>query len=191
MRRGPSGHDRIGAGPRRAGRLAAAALAMIFGCPSARAEDRDCFQQLIDARDPVIACTFPVAMTPEELAQVRKITRDVLRDAHCLMTIRIERRLVDDAMSDPLDHEFAAPAQPVACEVETSSRKLPINFTFAPRVTFKGGVAVSASPGMADVTGVPRVLSWPVQTWVNNSGSIRRNMLLVINAFMKQFPRKS
>lgn len=152
--------------------------------PPAAVADRDCLAELIEGRGAEIACTFPVRMTDAELEQVRKATRDLLRDARCAMTIRIERRLVTEAVAAS-DHVFQAPPQPVACDVITARGALAITFTFAPRVEFKGGEAVMASPMMADVAGVSRVLSWPVVTYVNHSSEIRQGMLQVVNAYLR------
>lgn len=146
----------------------------------------DCFHELVHGQSAEIICMFPVRMTDEELASVRKATRDVLQDARCTMSIRIKRRLLDDAIQAS-DHVFQAPAQPVACEVMTSKGTFPITFTFAPRVEFKDGAAVTASPVMADVTGVSRILSWPVVAYVNHSREIRDGILQVVNAYLKKY----
>ena len=166
-----------------------AAVASVLPVATSAAQpsaDRDCFQELTRGRDAEIACVFPVRMTDEELASVRKATHDLLRDARCAMTIRIPRRLIDDAVRAH-DHVFQAPAQPVTCDVVTSKSTLPITFTFAPRVEFKDGQAVGASPIMADVTGVSRVLSWPVVTYVNHSRDIRDGMIQVVNAYLNKY----
>ena len=155
-----------------------------------RPKDRDCLDELIKGRDPQIVCIFPVAMTAEELAELKRITRNVLQDVSCVMNIYVDRRLLDEARADSKDHEFVAPPQPVVCDVTTKSSVVPIKFTFAPKVTFRDGVGVAATPGMDNVTGVTSLVSWPVKTWVNNSSSIRQNMLLIVNAFMKQYPVK-
>jgi hypothetical protein len=155
----------------------------------APAAERDCFHELVHGKGPEIVCTFQVRMTDEELAGVRKATRDLLQDARCSMTVRIERRLIDEALG-AADHVFQAPAQPVACDVTTSKSSIPITFTFAPRVEFKNGVAVKASPGMDGVTGVSRILSWPVVAYVNHSREIRDGMLQVVNAYMQRYGQK-
>ena len=105
------------------------------------------------------------------------------------MTIRIERRLIDEALG-AADHVFQAPAQPVTCDVVTSKSTFPITFTFAPRVEFKDGAAVKASPVMDGVTGVSRILSWPVVTYVNHSREIRDGMLQVVNAYLKKYGKQ-
>jgi hypothetical protein len=149
-----SGHAKIGrsvVGIALAGTVLAAGAATRSAASSQSSPvpvaERDCFHELVHGKGSDIACTFPVRMTDEELAGVRKATRDLLQDARCLMTIRIERRLIDEALG-AADHVFQAPAQPVTCDVVTSKNTFPITFTFAPRVEFKDGTAVKASPVM-------------------------------------------
>jgi hypothetical protein len=148
-------------------------------------QDDDCWRQFMEASGPKIACAFPAVMEDADRAQIRKLTRDVLKDAHCEVAIDIERALVDAAVKTP-DIVFTTPPQPVTCEIETSRGKLPIAFTFAPRIDIKGGVAVKATPGMDHVTGVNSWLAWPVVAYVNASGSIQDVMLKVVNGYLKR-----
>ena len=129
-------------------------------------------------------------MTPEELEGVRTATRGLLQDATCTMKIGIERRVITETLAK-LDAIFESPPHPVDCDVKTKNGAMAIKFTFAPRVEFKGGRAIKASPGMANVTGVSRVLSWPVKTWVNRSSEIEGAMLQVINAYVKRYGRSA
>ena len=141
-------------------------------------------------REQHLVTVVPVRMTEEELASVRQATRGILQDATCTMSISIERRLIDQAMSTP-DTTFEAPPQPVACTVKTAKSDLAITFTFAPRVEFKVGTAVKATPGMAAVKGVSRLLSWPVTLYVNRSKEIEQGMLQVVNAYLKRYGLKA
>ena len=149
-------------------------------------EALDCLAQLTvgDAKD--IVCEVPLRMGEKEIADLKRVTRDVLQEAQCTLTVRIQRQLVSDAVVKA-DHVFEAPPQPVVCEVKTAKKVYPVKFSFAPRVVIKDGVAIEASPGMADVSGVPSVLSWPVLQYVNRSGTVRDGMLQVINAYRKRF----
>lgn len=147
--------------------------------------DRDCFWQLIEGSDEEIRCEFPAIMTEEERGEVRRITRGVFQDAKCLVDIRVKRALVENAVATP-DFVFEVPPQPVACEVRTKKSVYPITSTFAPRVVFKGGEAVEATPGMGKVVGVASLLSWPVRVWVNRSDMIEDGMLKIINAYLKR-----
>ena len=148
--------------------------------------ERDCFWQLTRGNGKKIKCDFPVRMTPVELKKVQDLTRGVLLDAHCNMVVDIERRLINEAVTTP-DHVFEPPAQPVTCAIITRKKNFPIEFTFRPRVIFKDGKAVQATPGMGAVTRATRVISWPVRQWVNTSDEIEDAMIRIINAYLKQY----
>jgi len=148
-------------------------------------QEADCWHQFMEATSARITCGFPTVMEDADRAQIRKLTREVLLDARCQVAIDVERALVDDAVKTP-DTVFTVPPQPVTCEIETSRGKLPIAFTFAPKIEIKAGVAVKATPGMDHVTGVNSWLAWPVVAYVNASGSIRDVMLKVVNAYLKR-----
>ena len=175
--------------------IAISVLAAGLASPSARAEttvpptadpqEADCWYQFIDASGPRIACAFPAVMEDMDRVEIGKLTRDVLKDARCEVAIDIERALVETAVKTP-DLVFTVPPQPVKCEIVTSRGKLPVAFTFAPKIEIKSGAAVKATPGMANVTGVNSWLAWPVVAYVNASGSIQEVMLRVVNAYLKR-----
>lgn len=148
----------------------------------------DCFEQLIKGAGAVIECAFPVAMTDTDREGIRKATRGLLLDATCTMQMRIERATLQAALAAD-DTVFQAPPQPVSCDVTTKGSQRTITFTFAPRVEFKGGTAVKASPVMAGVQGVTRLLSWPVVAYVNHARDIEQGMLQVVNAYIAKFGR--
>ena len=150
-------------------------------------EPRDCFENLQSGSSNEIVCNFPIRPTKAEKADLEKNTRGGLKDAECVVAIKIERATVAAAIEKP-NHVFQAPPQPVTCEVVAHVRSVssyPISATFAPRVVFRDGVAVEASPGLANVDGVTRVVSWPVVTYINRSGMIRDGMLKVVNAWVQ------
>jgi len=149
-----------------------------------KAED-DCWFQFMEATSDHIACAFPAVMEDADRAQIRKLTREVLKDAHCQVAIDIARALVEEAVKSP-DSVFTVPPQPVTCEIVTSRGTLPVAFTFAPRIEIKAGSATKATPGMDHVTGVNSWLAWPVVAYVNASGSIQDVMLRVVNAYLKR-----
>lgn len=153
---------------------------------SATPAGRDCFTEIERGRGPVIACEFPTRLTEEERRDLKGLTRDMLRDARCVVAIRIDRAQIEAALAAP-DLVFEAPPQPVTCEIDTAETAYPITATFAPRVVFQGGEAVQATPGLADVAGVPSYLAWPVVQYVNRSGSIRDGMLRIINGYRAHY----
>ena len=79
------------------------------GLAAAGTSDReqDCFHQLENGRGAEIVCAFPTRLSEQEQADLRRITRDVLQDAHCVVSIRFPRRLLDDALA-AADHVFEA-----------------------------------------------------------------------------------
>jgi hypothetical protein len=144
-------------------------------------EPLSCFAALGRSGDPHINCTHQTWMTPQEQADVRRLTRDYVLDARCTVQISMPRSDVEAALASS-DRVFAAPPQPVTCEIMTSGGPMPIAATFAPNVVFKDGFAISATPGLANVTGVNSYLAWPVVEYVNRSATIGDEMVRMINA---------
>ena len=168
--------------------LAAAAT----GGAARAAEPVDCFADLMSGTSREIVCTFPVRPGASEREEMAKATRGYFKDAVCAVEIRIERALIRAAIETP-DYVFQAPPQPVTCMVtanfEKGEKVYPISGTFAPRVVMKAGEATEATPGLGNIQGVPRPLSWPVEVWVNRGGTTRHGMLQVVNAWLS-FMRK-
>ncbi|MDX2157125.1 MAG: hypothetical protein SFW09_11510 [Hyphomicrobiaceae bacterium] len=149
----------------------------------------DCFTEIERGRAPVVACEHPLRLTDDERADLRKLTRDMLKDATCVVSIRIERRQVQAALVQS-EHIFEAPPQPVRCEVITPGASYPITATFAPRVVFKGDIAAEGSPGLTNVEGVPGYLAWPVVQYINRAPGIRSAMLDMVNAYRAHYRRR-
>lgn len=162
--------------------MSALALAALLSGWALAAEP-DCFEKLTNGVGGEIACEFPTRMSASERAEAEKVTRGLLKDAACVVAIKIARALVDEALAAPAEHIFQAPPQQAKCTVTTSSAALPITLTFSPRVVFKDGVAIEASPRMGNVTGVPKALWWPVAYWLNSADMIEEPMLEIVNAF--------
>lgn len=152
---------------------------------NAQAMEADCLAQLEDGATDEIACRFPAVMSRDDRNSIRNLTRQIFRDASCMVTVKIARALIDEALATP-DATFAAPPQNVDCVVVTTKGRLPVHFTFAPVVEFQGGRAVTATPGMDNVTGVNSWLVWPVVAYVNSSNSIETIMLRVVNAYVER-----
>lgn len=141
-----------------------------------------CLKQIIEDTAPEIDCVHQAWFTDREREDVKKLTRGYLLDASCAVDVRIARSEVEAALVAS-DTTFTSPPQPVTCEIETSRGKFTITGTFSPRVVFKGGVGVQATPGLADIEGVNSYLAWPVVHYINNSDRITHPMLLMINAY--------
>lgn len=150
--------------------------------PKAPNGPQSCFAAIGRSGDQQLNCTHQTWMTPQEQADVRRLTRNYVLDAKCTVTISIPRAEVEAALAAS-DRVFASPPQPVTCEIITSGGPMPIAATFAPNVVFKDGFAITATPGMANVTGVNSYLAWPVVEYVNRSPTIGDEMVRMINAY--------
>lgn len=153
------------------------------------AQPRDCFEELESGTSSEFTCTYPVALAEQERADLKRITREYLQDVSCSVSVRIDRAMVERAVQD-IDYVFQSPQQPVTCDVKTSSSTVHITATFAPRVVFKGGQAVEGTPGLENIQGVTRILSWPVKQYVNRAPHVRNTMLQIINAYRKYWAEK-
>jgi hypothetical protein len=164
----------------------AAVLALL--APSAEAASPlDCFDNLTRGRSEIIECTMPLIPSAAEQAELEKQTMGYVKNATCSISIRIARADITAAISEP-DYVFQSAPQPVQCLVtaqwDKAIKTLPISATFAPKIVIKGGKASDAVPGLGNVQGVPRALSWPVEAAVNSGVGFKSNMLLVINAWL-------
>jgi hypothetical protein len=162
--------------------LAAATASATMPTEQGFALQRRCFEELSRGKSRDVVCEYPTLLTDEERADLVKATRGYLKDAHCVVSIRIERARVAQAIFAP-DLVFDVPPQPVKCQIETSSTVLPITATFSPRVVIKGGEATEATPNLGNVVGINHYLAWPVLQYVNRSASIRGHMLRMINQY--------
>lgn len=145
-------------------------------------EPADCFEQLEKGTGREIACEVPLRLSAEEQAELEKGSRGYVKNVACLLTVRIVRADVEAAIA-ARDIVYESAPQPVACTVTTHKSSLDITATFAPRFVVRDDVAVEATPGLADVKGVTRVLSWPVVQFVNRWPSIRSGLLQIVNAY--------
>lgn len=143
----------------------------------------NCLWELARGRGSELKCDYPAWLAEKERGELRRLTRERLQDARCTVSIAIDRALVSRAMNEA-DFVFEAPPQPVACEIATREKPFQIEATFAPRVVIKDGVAVDATPGLANVTGVNGYLAWPVVEYVNRSATVKAEMLKMINSYL-------
>ena len=153
------------------------------------AQKLDCFSSLRQPGGKRLVCEHQAWMTEQERADITQLTRGYLLDAKCTVSVDVERTLVDEALAAS-DRVFDLPAQPVVCALETSRGPMTIAGTFAPKVTFKEGFAVDASPGLGNVTGVNSYLAWPVIAYVNGAGRIKSEMAAMINMFRAQLNKR-
>ncbi len=149
----------------------------------------DCYEDLEKGTRPEIACRVPLRLSETERAELEKGSRGYVKDVTCDMTVRIPRSDIETAITSR-DVIFQSPEQPVRCTVTAPKSTFDITATFAPRVVIKNDVAVEATPGLGNVKGITRVISWPVVAFVNRWPSIRAGMLQVVNAYRSHARKK-
>jgi hypothetical protein len=143
----------------------------------------NCIAQLTSGTSADLICSYPTQLGEKERAELRRMTGDLFVDARCLVNVRIERRQLTTALIKP-DYVFQATPQAVTCEVIGKDEKLPIAATFAPRIVLKGGRAVDAHPGMANLTGLNEMFANPLLEYINKSDAIRAQMVKVVNLYI-------
>jgi hypothetical protein len=143
----------------------------------------NCINQLTSGSSPDVICSYPTQLGEKERAELRRMTGDLFVDARCLVNIRIERRQITAALVKP-DYVFQATPQSVTCDVIGQDEKLPISATFAPRIVLKGGRAVDAHPGMANLSGLNEVVANPLLQYINQSDAIRAQMVKMVNLYI-------
>jgi hypothetical protein len=166
--------------------IAAIAAFAVVGSPSRGVEaaaPANCITQLTTGSGPELICSYQTQLGEKERAELRRMTGDLFVDARCLVNVRIERRQITTALIKP-DYVFQATPQAVTCDVIGKDEKLPIAATFAPRIVLKGGRAVDAHPGMANLTGLNDVLADPLLQYINKSDAIRAQMVKMVNLYI-------
>lgn len=169
-----------------------AAVMLMATAPAVSAhavEAPNCFSALRQSGQTRLVCQHKAWMTGDEKADFVKLTRGYLLDATCLVSVDMDRAIIDEAMVAS-DRVFELPPQPVSCSLTTSGGPMTISGTFAPKVTFKDGFAIDATPGLGNVTGVNSYLAWPVVAYVNSAMRIKGEMAAMINAFRAQSTKR-
>jgi hypothetical protein len=166
----------------------AIAVAALVGSTSRAVEaagpaPANCIAQLTSGSGPEVVCSYPTQLGEKERNELRRMTGDLFVDARCLVNVRIERRQITTALIKP-DYVFQATPQAVTCEVIGKDERLPIAATFSPRIVLKGGRAVDAHPGMANLTGLNEFLADPLLQYINQSDAIRAQMVKMVNLYI-------
>jgi hypothetical protein len=161
-------------------------LAILLALPGAaagKAKPFDgCLRTLTETRVETISCVADYALPAGLREQLAGLTGGAVRDAACRMRVKVQRKTLFEAML--ADERVQLPAQPVACDLATSQQPLQATFTVAPSVWFADGRAVRASPGMADIAGLPPSVGRLLQRWVNESPLIQTAMVNAVNRFL-------
>jgi hypothetical protein len=108
-----------------------------------------------------------------------------LGDAQCSLDVKLGRAALIDAMNKP-DAVVDFGSHVVKCVVDREGKETPINITMAPKITFKGGQAVTAILGVKDID-APSVVKgaiWTAATFEDSVGLFHSDILKNINDFL-------
>ena len=108
-----------------------------------------------------------------------------LGDARCTLKLEIANDLLVKALTQA-DYILEMPPHTATCEAETGSSVTSVKITLAPKITFKAGVATSATLGVGEIdapTAVKAVI-WSAAKIEDTVGLFQKQMLKEINGFV-------
>lgn len=108
-------------------------------------------------------------------------------NARCAADVAVKRSDIIEAMAKP-EHIVELGPQIVKCQVERDKEVTEVAVTLAPRISFKGGKAVTAwlNVKQIDAPTVIRGAIWTVAQVENNFGLFHSEMISEINEFIGQ-----
>ncbi|MEQ9640610.1 MAG: hypothetical protein RIM84_11360 [Alphaproteobacteria bacterium] len=163
-------------------------LALLLLTPSgvvAAAEQpfQDCIDSLGERGGETVTCVASFELSPALRDQVARLTAGFMRDTACQVQVQVPRQMVVQALLAA--GTVALPAQPVACAIATGGKAILTRFSLAPSVSFFAGEAIEASPGIADLTGLPPSVARAMQDWLNDSPLVEAALLRGINHLLE------
>jgi hypothetical protein len=134
-----------------------------------------------------LSCNLSKTWTKDQIKagiEKKKVTWS-LGDAQCSIDVKLTRAAIIDAVSKPEQTLDFGP-HTVKCVVDREGTQTPISITMAPKVTFKGGQAVTALLGVKEID-APSVVKgaiWTAATFEDNVGLFHADILKGINEFV-------
>jgi hypothetical protein len=110
-----------------------------------------------------------------------------LGDARCALKLEIGRDLLLKALSEP-DYVLQMPPHTASCDAETGSTVTSVKITLAPKITFKGGKATSATLGVGQIEAPAAVTAviWSAAKIEDTIGLFQGQLLREINNFVEK-----
>jgi hypothetical protein len=110
-----------------------------------------------------------------------------LGDARCSLKLDIGRDLLVKALTEA-DYVLQMPPHTATCDAETGSEVTTVKITLAPKITFKGGIATSATLGVGEIEAPAAVKAviWSAAKIEDTVGLFQSQMLKEINGFVSK-----
>ena len=169
------------------------ALAMAFGTigesaqPAVPQADR-CLEELRAGQSEWMECYGAFETDANAQAELSRQTFDMVRNAKCGGTIRVQRTALMNALAGNgiLDLD----PQEVLCSITTTGDSTPqVTITLAPRVFFQGKRIVDISPRLMKITNFPDFVVAPLRS-AAESQFVRNQLVKGLNTYLEQaFPK--
>jgi hypothetical protein len=139
-----------------------------------------------DAKGADLACKLSKSWTKDQIKDgvKKKQFSWGLGNARCNLEVNINRSAIINAMTKPEQVLDFGP-HAVKCMADQDGKDTPINVNLAPKVTFKGGKAVSVVLAVKEIEapGMIKTAIWSAATLQDKVGVFQKDILKAINEF--------
>jgi hypothetical protein len=139
-----------------------------------------------EAKGADLACSLAKTWSKDQIKDgvKKKQFSWAMGDARCTLDVKIGRQTIISAMSKP-EHVMDFGPHAVKCMADRDGTATPINVNLAPKVTFKGGKAVSAVLAVKEIEapGMIKTAIWSAATLNDKVGIFQKDILKAINEF--------
>jgi hypothetical protein len=155
--------------------------------PAAPTADQ-CVEELRSGQSEWIQCYGAFETDASAQGELAKQTFDMVRNARCGGTIRVQRAALMSALARNAILELDP--QDVLCSVDTKGDFAPqVSLTLAPRVLFQGKRIADISPNLLRVTNFPDFMMGPLRS-AAESEFVRKQLVKNLNTYFQQaFPK--
>jgi hypothetical protein len=147
-----------------------------------------CVEQLRSGHSEWIECYGAFETDASAQAELSRQTFDMVSNAKCGGTIRVQRAALMNALASNGVLELAP--HDVLCSIETNADSVPqVTITLAPKVLFRAKRVVDISPNLVRITSLPDFLIAPLRS-AAESEFVRSQLVKGLNVYLEQaFPK--
>jgi hypothetical protein len=147
-----------------------------------------CLEELKAGQSAWIECYGAFETDADAQAELSRQTFDMVRNAKCGGTIRVQRVALTHALAD--NGVLQLDPQEVLCSITTTGDSTPqVTITLAPKVFFQGKRIVDISPRLMKITNFPDFVVAPLRS-AAESGFVRNQLAKGLNTYLEQaFPK--
>ena len=164
------------------------ALAFAIALSESAQPAEQCVEELRTGQSEWIECRGAFEADASAQEELAKQTFDMVRNARCGGTIRVQRAALMSALAR--NGILELDPQDVLCSVDTKGDFAPqVTLTLAPRVLFQGKRIADISPNLVRVTNFPEFMMGPLRS-AAESEFVRKQLVKGLNTYLQQaFPK--